>query len=83
MVEYLDIIVGFLHEKYTLFAAIAGATDLKLINGNRPNLILPDIMMLVVDEFEVLKVLKNDKKISRSQLFFYDRSQNRLRIIEN
>ena len=46
---------------YTLLKASNGKEALELVQAERPDLVLLDIMMPVMDGFEVLQNLKNDK----------------------
>ena len=78
--ENLDIVVESLHGEYTVFAAIDGSTALELVDRVKPDLILLDIMMPVMDGFEVLKILKDDKLTSEIPVIFLtamDQLQNK------
>jgi threonine synthase len=50
--------------EYRIFEASDGATGLKLVRRERPDVILLDLMMPGMDGFEVLEALKADERVS-------------------
>lgn len=61
--ENLDVLKGLLSADYNLKAAPNGKVALKIANlATHPDLILLDIMMPIMDGFEVLQELKNNEE---------------------
>lgn len=56
----IDILVEALQDEYGLIVAINGLVALELIEEQKPDLILLDIMMPEMDGYDVLKKLKED-----------------------
>ncbi|GAA4898734.1 HD-GYP domain-containing protein [Ferrimonas pelagia] len=56
----IDVLVGILRQDYQLQVALDGATALKIVQKNPPDLILLDIMMPDIDGLEVCRRLKAD-----------------------
>lgn len=56
----IDILVEALQDEYGLIVAINGVEALELIEEQKPDLILLDIMMPEMDGYDVLKKLKED-----------------------
>jgi threonine synthase len=50
--------------EYQIFEAQDGATGLEMVRGQRPDVILLDLMMPGMDGFEVLDALKDDERVS-------------------
>ena len=50
--------------EYRVFEAHDGAAGLELVRRERPDLVLLDLMMPVMDGFEVLEALKDDEDLS-------------------
>jgi two-component system, HptB-dependent secretion and biofilm response regulator len=59
--ENLDVIKGVLVPEYRVKSAINGKTALKIAHRQQPDLILLDIMMPVMDGYEVCKKLKESE----------------------
>ncbi|RTR37881.1 two-component system response regulator [Shewanella canadensis] len=57
----IDVVKGVLSERYFVQAAINGQMALKIIEKNKPDLILLDIMMPGMDGYEVCQKLKADE----------------------
>ncbi len=63
-VELSSYIVSLLKERgYTVQVAVNGAEGLKSIRENPPDIIVSDIMMPVMDGFELLKELRRDENL--------------------
>jgi putative two-component system response regulator len=60
----IDILVESLQDDYELIVAINGLEAMELIEEQRPDLILLDIMMPEMDGYEVLKRLKENKELN-------------------
>ena len=60
----IDILVESLQDDYELIVAINGLEAIELIDAQRPDLILLDIMMPEMDGYEVLKRLKGNKELN-------------------
>lgn len=58
--ENIDVLVGTLKHDYAVKAAINGEMALKIVRASPPDIILLDIMMPVVDGYEVCRRLKAD-----------------------
>ena len=54
--------IKFESEKFKTIITNDGAKILEIIEKEKPNIILLDIVMPVMDGFDVLKVIKNSKK---------------------
>jgi len=57
----IDVVKGVLSDRYFVQAAINGQMALKIIEKNKPDLILLDIMMPDMDGYEVCQKLKADE----------------------
>lgn len=66
----IKILVELLGDKYDVIVAIDGKTALEIANEELPNLILLDIMMPVMDGFEVCKQLKENPKTKNIPIIF-------------
>lgn len=60
----IDILVDALQDEYELIVAINGVVALELIQEQKPDLILLDIMMPEMDGYEVLKRLKENSTLN-------------------
>lgn len=60
----IDILVEALQEEYELIIAINGLEAIELIEEQKPDLILLDIMMPEMDGYEVLKKLKENSDLN-------------------
>jgi len=58
----LDLIRLILEDKYEVLVAEDGKETLDILNKNRPDLILLDVMMPKINGFEICEKLKKDKK---------------------
>ncbi|MEN8178357.1 MAG: HD domain-containing phosphohydrolase [Pseudomonadota bacterium] len=56
--ENIDVIKGILTPEYAIRAATGGSLALKIIEKQRPDLILLDVMMPDMDGYEVCRILK-------------------------
>jgi DNA-binding response OmpR family regulator len=63
LLDLMEIILG--GEGYLVATAVNGAEALKRVEGEHPDLILLDIMMPVMDGWEVLRSLKMNEQTSR------------------
>lgn len=61
----IDILVDALQDEYELIVAINGSEALELIEEQKPDLILLDIMMPEMDGYEVLKRLKENSILNQ------------------
>ncbi|MFQ6927921.1 MAG: response regulator [Parabacteroides merdae] len=59
-----DSLQRLLQEKYTISMAANGEEGLKLVQEIKPDLILSDVMMPIMDGFELCKQLKRKKETS-------------------
>ena len=59
-----DSLQRLLQEKYTISMATNGEEGLKLVQDIKPDLILSDVMMPIMDGFELCKQLKRKKETS-------------------
>ena len=59
-----DLLVQLLEEEYTLFLAVDGAEGLAAAARNRPDLILMDLSLPVVDGWEAIRRLKSDAALA-------------------
>jgi two-component system, glycerol uptake and utilization response regulator len=66
----IKILVELLGDKYDVVVAMDGKTALKIAKEEIPDLILLDIMMPVIDGFEVCKQLKEDSKTKDIPIIF-------------
>ncbi|MEJ1409850.1 MAG: two-component system response regulator, partial [Candidatus Sedimenticola sp. (ex Thyasira tokunagai)] len=59
--ENIDVLRGVLKDDYKIKAAVSGERALKIAHGeNKPDIILLDIMMPIMDGYEVCEHLKSD-----------------------
>jgi CheY-like chemotaxis protein len=58
--ENLDVVKGLLSDDYIVKAATSGAMALKIVEKQRPDLVLLDIMMPGMDGYEVCQHLKDN-----------------------
>src|SRR6266496_3526328 len=56
----VDVLVGALQDRYRLSVALNGEGALRIVQNNRPDLILLDIMMPGMDGYEVCRRLKTN-----------------------
>jgi len=56
----IDILVEALQDDYEVIVAINGLDAIELLNDQKPDLILLDIIMPVIDGYNVLKTIKNN-----------------------
>jgi two-component system, cell cycle response regulator DivK len=59
-----DLLVQFLEEEYTLFLAVDGAEGLAAAARHRPDLILMDLSLPVLDGWEAIRRLKSDAELA-------------------
>ena len=59
--ENLDVVKGLLSDDYIVKAATSGAMALKIIEKQKPDLVLLDIMMPGMDGYEVCEHLKDNR----------------------
>jgi CheY-like chemotaxis protein len=65
----IDILLGTLRN-YDIIAALSGKEALDIIKKEKVDLILLDIMMPILDGYEVCKILKNDPKYKNIPIIF-------------
>lgn len=65
----IDILIGLLDE-YDVIASLDGSSSLNILQQENVDLILLDIMMPVMDGFEVCKQLKKDPRTSKIPIMF-------------
>jgi len=65
----IDLLLEFLVD-YNIFVATNGTTGLEILNENKIDLILLDIMMPEMDGYEVCKIIRNTPKISEIPIIF-------------
>jgi len=68
--ENLSVMFQLLSESYEVLAAEDGAIAIKIVEESCPDLILLDIMMPVMNGYEVLETLKNDQKTANIPVIF-------------
>jgi CheY-like chemotaxis protein len=66
----IDILVETLSEHYELSVALNGEDALKLLNGYKPDLILLDVMMPLIDGYEVCRRVKADPALRDIPVIF-------------
>jgi len=66
----IDVVKGILSDTYLVQAAINGPMALKIIEKQKPDLILLDVMMPEMDGFEVCRILKADLKTKAIPIIF-------------
>lgn len=62
--DMLTFVVRQLSKEYTVLTATNGAEALKVLDGNYVNLVLSDVVMPVMDGFELCKTIKSDLNYS-------------------
>lgn len=67
----IDVVKGILSEDYFVQAAINGEMALKIVEKQKPDLILLDIMMPEMDGYEVCRRLKADEASSGIPIMFF------------
>jgi signal transduction histidine kinase len=69
--ETLMMLVNVLNEEYSVIAATSGKKALEIAqNGDKPDMILLDVLMEGMDGFEVCRILKSDPQTSYIPLMF-------------
>lgn len=66
----IDILVDALGDDYDVRVAMDGESALEVVNADRPDLILLDILMPGIDGYEVCKRLKKDPKTNDIPIIF-------------
>ena len=66
----IEILLDVLGEEYDVFVALDGETALEIAREDKPDLILLDIMMPVMDGYEVCKRLKSDDETKNIPVIF-------------
>ena len=56
---------GFIRQGYKVITAVDGIDTLKKIKKHKPNVILLDLLMPIMDGFEVLEKLQKNKVLSK------------------
>jgi len=68
--ENLIILYKILRKEYDVIGANSGKEALQVMSGNRPDLILLDIMMPELDGLELCRILKNDDRYREIPVIF-------------
>ena len=68
--ENIDVVKGVLSGDYLVQAAISGSMALQVVERNKPDLILLDIMMPEMDGYEVCRRLKANPKTEDIPIIF-------------
>ncbi len=66
----IDILVETLGEKYDVMCAIDGESALEILEEEKPDLILLDIMMPGIDGFETCRRIKNNPNLKDIPVIF-------------
>ena len=66
----IDVVKGVLSQDYLVQAALNGKVALKIIEKQKPDLILLDIMMPDMDGYEVCRVLKSKEETKNIPIIF-------------
>ena len=66
----IDILMELLDDKYDILASIDGIGALEILDEEKVDLILLDIMMPQMDGFEVCRIIKNNPKIKHIPVIF-------------
>ncbi|MDO8892166.1 MAG: two-component system response regulator [Sulfurimicrobium sp.] len=70
MPENIDVLRGILAQDYTLRIATNGELALKIANASPPDLVLLDVMMPVMDGYEVCRQLKENESTRHVPVIF-------------
>ncbi len=68
--ENLDVVKGLLSESYIVKAATSGSMALRIVEKQRPDLILLDIMMPDMDGYEICRRLKSESETREIPVIF-------------
>ena len=66
----IDVVKGILAKDYLVQAATSGKMALKIIEKQKPDLVLLDIMMPEMDGYEVCKILKSQQSTKNIPIIF-------------
>ncbi|HEX5755386.1 MAG TPA: hybrid sensor histidine kinase/response regulator [Arenimonas sp.] len=69
-VDTIDVLVGLLRHEYRVIAATRGSEALRLVESERPDLILLDVVMPEMDGFAVCRQLRADPKHAETPVVF-------------
>lgn len=58
--DTVDYIADILEDRYEIFKAYDGAQGIEHVKKNRPDLILLDLIMHIVDGYQFMDILKNE-----------------------
>ncbi len=72
----IDILVDALDSEYEVSVAIDGESALELVNADPPDLLLLDIIMPVIDGYEVCRRIKSDPKTAGIPIIFITSMDN-------
>ena len=68
--ENIGALRGMLEDSYTLYVAANGERALRVMDKNRPDIVLLDVMMPGIDGFEVLRRMKKDSRFLHTPVIF-------------
>ena len=66
----IEIILELLDDDYNVMAAIDGKTALEIAKEDKPDLILLDILMPIMDGYEICKILKSQESTKNIPIMF-------------
>lgn len=66
----IDIIIAIIGEKYDIAVALDGEDALEIVNDEKPDLVLLDIVMPGIDGYEVCRRIKEDNNTKDIPIIF-------------
>ncbi len=70
--ENIDILVESLSDEYEIRIATSGSRALRIMEVEKPDMVLLDVMMPEMDGYELCSMLKSDPKTSDIPVIFFD-----------